>query len=360
MPDAQVVIRMDAGGRVGFGHAVRCLSLARRLRREHGVKVCFWSRSFPTLDDMFDKDGFDHTAVPDSVEEGEILKKLTATHPGAVLVIDQLHDYSAEDILQLDNRVSTVMLHNACDGAFLCDCAFFPSANVSEAILGDPRWSSSRAELLYGPAYVLINEDVLGLVQAGVEETSQRIVITTGASDPEGVLLRVLGWLNASDLQMDVLAMPGFDFVHRDELNRLKQNLRPNIRVGDFDLAGLFSSRLAVCAFGVTAYELVFAGVPVVTLGHIRQNDLAAEILEARHGCVRHLGLHTEVPGEVFLSCISTMWERDSVDRERAQQAQQNLIDGKGMDRLMDVIIGLRERSGQSGVSLNTSGGLHE
>jgi len=359
MPDGpSVVIRMDAGGRLGFGHAIRCLSLARRLRSERGGNVCFWSRSFPALERMFRKDGFEHTLVPDSTSEGDLLRNLADAHPSAVLVIDSLYDYTAKDILQLEDRVHSVMLQNPCDGAFLCDYAFFPSANVSEEVTGDPRWSSARAKLLYGPEYVLINEDVLSLVRAGIGGISDRIVITTGASDPEGVLLRALRWLNASDLRMDVLAMPGFDFSHRNELDHLQQDLRPNIQVRDFDLAELFTSRLAVCAFGVTTYELVFAGVPVITLGHIRQNDVSARTLEERYGCVRHLGLHSEVAGEAFLSCVSSMWGCDSAVRRQVLAAQRNLIDGKGMDRLMEIIVRLGTRERKSGLPLAAGGGL--
>lgn len=331
------IVRADAGGKVGFGHVVRSLSLARFIRTHHGIVSVFYSNPYPGLAGICRQNGFE-CIFNNALSEKEFLFRIADDAPGSVLFIDHLFPYDGEVVQKLRDRLKIVMFHNECEGMYECEYAVFPSAHLSEEVVLDPRWSGARAKLLYGPEYVIINESVVASVNQRTDaELHPYVAITTGASDPEGILTRTLGWINESEIDVPVRALCGFDYCHRSELESMRPKLKPSIVISEFDHKDLFSARLAISAFGVTTYELIYANIPVITIGGSQKSAVGGEILEARYGCSHHLGLFREATKDQLVSAIRLLWNsREAMASMRRNQ--RGLIDGKGLERLGEII----------------------
>jgi len=318
------IVRVDAGGSVGFGHAVRSLALARFLRAHHGIETIFYANPCEALEAMYWRDFFGYVLNNGLPEE----KFLRRTPAGSVVFIDKQFPYDGNIIQELSTERTIIMFHNECEGMFECDQAIFPSAHLSDEVASGPRWKGKR--LKHGPEYVIINESVLDWQG----ETSPHIAVTTGASDPGGMMIRILEWLNESDLEMPVKALLGFDFQHWPELENLLPKLKPSIAVKEFNYDDLLSARLALSTFGVTAYELIYANVPLITTGLGRKGNVGSETLQGRYGCNYHL---PDFTGEQLVSSVRTLWE-DEGRLARMRGCQYNLIDGKGLERLGQIV----------------------
>lgn len=332
-----LAIRADAGGKTGFGHIVRSLALARYLRDQYRIETIFYSNPYGKLGVIYKQNGFEYV-FNQGFSEVDFLRRIAQDPSSLVLFIDKLFPYGRNAIGSLRDDLKIVMFHNECAGMYECDCVVFPSAHLSNEVILDPRWSESRAQLFYGPDYVIINESVISIMdQEPNGKADPYIAVTTGASDPKGMMLRIIEWVNKSELEMPVKALYGFDFCHKPDLDVLSPELRSNIEIKKFNYSDLFSARLAIAAFGVTTYELIYANVPVITIGHIRKNAIGSKALQERYGCNYHLGLFEEVTETRLISAIWTLWNEDE-KLTTIKRNQKGLIDGKGLDRLGQII----------------------
>lgn len=339
MKRSHLAIRADAGEKNGFGHVVRSLALARHLREQCKIDSIFYSNPYQKLEAIYKRNGFEYV-FNEGFSETEFLQRIAQGSLGSVLFIDKLFPYSRATISSLRDDLKIIMFHNECAGMYECDCVVFPAAHLSDRVIIDPRWSESQAHLFYGPDYVIINDAVISMLNKKPNiKVSPYIAITTGASDPKGILIRVLEWINKSTLEMPVKALYGFDFCHKPELDALLPKLRSNIEVKKFNYDDLFSARLAVSAFGVTTYELIYANIPVITIGHIRKNAIGSRILQERYECNYHLGLFEEVTETQLVSTIRELWNGEK-KLAAIKKNQAGLIDEKGLYRLGQIISG--------------------
>jgi hypothetical protein len=82
---------------------------------------------------------------------------------------------------------------------------------------------------------------------------------------------------------------------------------------------------------------LVYANIPVITVGHIERNDLAGEWLQRRYACSHHLGLFRNVTADQLISAIQLIWN-DEAKLAEMRSMQRGLIDGRGLDRIGAII----------------------
>ncbi len=334
---SKFIIRADAGGEFGFGHIVRSLSLANSLRSHHGITAVFYSNPYTELERLYRRNRFKYI-FNNGLSEIEFLHKIGDDAPGSIVFIDKLYPYGRNAIRSLRDKLKLIMFQNECEGMYECDYAIFPSAHLSDEMIQNSLWSSARAKFLYGPDYIIINESIIAFLdkQRGANR-HPHIAITTGASDPAGILIRALEWINKSEIEVPIKALYGFDHLHKSELESMLPKLKPSIEVREFNYEDLFSCRLAISAFGVGTYELIYANIPVITIGHIERNALGGEVLQKRYGCNYHLGLFGEVTCEELISAIQLLWNNEG-EMAAIKRNQQGLIDGKGLERIGEII----------------------
>lgn len=330
----RVIIRADGGGNIGFGHITRMLSLARLLCDTYGIRCTFYSNPYTGLEKIISREGF-ACVVNEGLTEEEFLEKAAGA---AVAVVDRLYPYSAQFIRKLSGTAKVILVQNECPGMFDADVAFFPSAHLSDDIIADVRWQQGKATFLYGPDYVLLSDAVVGRLGARDDSTTAgHMAITTGASDPEGMLLRFIEWLDDADLDIPIKALVGFDFVHRAQLEKMRLRNADKISVVPFNHDDLVTARLVVAAFGVTAYEVMYAGIPLITVGHAERNAVASSRIRERYGCTVDLGLFADLKKQKFLEEVTSLWE--SEERRCAMRERQlRLLDGKGLLRLGEIV----------------------
>ena len=331
--------RVDAGQQFGFGHALRCLSLARWLRSRYGICTTFCSNPYDKFEQVMKEDGFDFI-LNQGPSECDFLHQVAQQNPDSVLLVDKLYSYDGGTIRALRDKLRIVMLHNECDGMFESDFAIFPSAHLSDAVINDPRWDESPAEFRHGPEWVLIGQQTVDFVSDRKQEKDAPppfIVLTTGASDPQGVLVQLLRWVAEAGLDAPIKALFGFDFAHHGALSKLATEQAHSFEIKAFNHKDLLSSRLAVCTFGVTAYELIYANVPVLTVGHIPKNAQGSKRLQQRYGCNIDLGLVSALTGRRFSETLTHYW--NSVDElEIIRRKQAAMIDGGAVSRIGNII----------------------
>jgi spore coat polysaccharide biosynthesis predicted glycosyltransferase SpsG len=115
---------------------------------------------------------------------------------------------------------------------------------------------------------------------------------------------------------------------------------------GADDLAVEYASAdLALCAFGVTAYELAAFGVPALYLGLTEDHVRSAGAFEAA-GMGMSLGLAAHISDEDILANVEALLHAPE-RRQEMRNAGLTTLDGRGAERIAaDLALALRgERS---------------
>jgi spore coat polysaccharide biosynthesis predicted glycosyltransferase SpsG len=339
--DRKILIRLDAGGAVGMGHARRSLALARELqRRGHVVVVC--GNRTPLFDEFLAEIDVGVFFNEAGLAEEEFLESLVAVHPGAVLFIDHLQPYRREFIEKIKSTNPVVLFHNDSEGAKAADAVIFPIAHldpVSEAAFRNV----PGLNVFSGFEYVSINEDAR---QARVDSSPRTpyLALTTGGSDPRGMMLEMIDWIVEGRWPHPVMALYGRDFIKAEKLEKRRMTLPTTVDLKLFNYPDLLGAHLVVSAFGVTPYELIFHGRPVVTVGHNPKAAKGSDRLAEATGSTVSLGLIDDLDSATFLGALDRCWSQDVIDALSDRQKGQ--MDGRGVERVAGLIEQFATRAG--------------
>jgi UDP-2,4-diacetamido-2,4,6-trideoxy-beta-L-altropyranose hydrolase len=321
---------------------MRMLSVARILRDHHQRQVAFLLsgpvvRAVPVVVTTLQAAGFAWHMSERQTQEGIVEDGVNALAPGLV-IIDKKYDFGPPWVQRLRKRCQVMIVDHLCPGAFEADVAVFPGAHLPDAFFNDPRWITAHASLLAGPEYVMISDAVLGLPEGPpirFEENTRvpKVVLTTGGTDPKGITQTLLPWLTRMPLAMEVTVLIGQAFHHSDRLAYLLSKLPASFNATPFETRYLAMADLAICAFGVTTYELLYLGVPTITVAHTEENAHAAQTLAQRHACIRNLGLIKEIHSEDIRFAVETLLS-SSEARVSLVQSGKSVIDGRGALRV--------------------------
>ncbi len=272
--------------------------------------------------------------------ELDALESLVIKLKPQVLFIDRLFEYSSEFIHRIKQHTRVLMFHNLCEGGFNSDTFILPAAHIPENVLLDPKWDRGGAKLLHGFEYILINEQISAL-KGSISHANRNavplVIITTGGSDPEGVLLKLINFLPDPELSpYHARILVGESFMHGDELDALNLDGLEHLQVMPYDTKAFLDCNFSIATFGVTTYELLYLDIPQLSVGHSLRNAAGSKMLSNKCKMIVDMGLIDKLSKEKFQAAFFKMIsESDCLARGEC------VIDGHGRQRIVDEILSL-------------------
>jgi UDP-2,4-diacetamido-2,4,6-trideoxy-beta-L-altropyranose hydrolase len=355
----RVAIRADASRHIGHGHAVRCLALADRLRRD-GADVLFvmrelegnvadWLRSKghsvsllqqPGASDrrygMPTSGGRFEIPISDAFETQEHLK---AWGRADWLIVDH---YGIDRRWETEVRSCTARLLAIDD---LADREHDVDVLVDINSEADPsRYRGlvpEKCELLLGPRYALLREQFANTrsMLRSRKERLRKLLICFGGVDAPNATRFAIGCTVAAGVEgMTVVAVVGSGNPHaQDLLKEFRSNAAIEILQGVEDMASLMSDAdLFLGSGGGLTWERMSVGLPGITIA-ISSNQIRACEMAAEAGA------------DVFLGCEGSVTEGDvaailrslSINSEKLRSmsaAASEVCDGLGAVRISNLM----------------------
>ena len=354
----KIVFRCDASSDIGLGHVIRCLAVAKELKRQNHI-------IFATIEDdtnSYIKDSNFKSFLKEDETEEAFLGRINSILKPDIIVIDKKYPYSAECLKDLkQNKTKIVMLDNICEGLSASDEIIFPNAHLDKNLLKKYLSQEQIARVKTGPEYVILRDEILALKNLSFKKkalpkkyytlytiknkvihdlhTPPNIVVTTGGTDPEGVLIRLIPWLKEMDLKANILILVGQGFKFQKGLEHLTGNLPDNFHVMPYSLQELIKGDIAICTFGVSIYEMIYLQIPTICISHSTENAYGARILKERYGVIEDMGYVKDVDSKGLYMTITRLLT-DRVYYMDMVARCGNLIDEKGAKRLGQIIVG--------------------
>ncbi|TFB09344.1 hypothetical protein E3V08_00440 [Candidatus Atribacteria bacterium MT.SAG.1] len=335
----KIIFRCDASPDIGLGHLIRCLSVAKELQKQNQIIFA------TTKDDMISyikEVGFKIIFKEKGETEEKYLKRLNhIVHPD-IVVIDKKYPYSIESLSDFkQNNIRVIIIDNVCEGLLECDEIIFPNAHLDKNVLKKYLSAERINQVKTGPEYVILRDEILALKEKinNNLHNPQNIVVTTGGTDPEGVLLKLIPWLKEMKLKANILILIGQAFKYKNELEKIIINLPDNFQVLPYSLEEFLKADIVICTFGVSIYEMIYLQIPTICISHSRENAKGAKILKERYGTIENLGFVKNLTPQNLHISIKKLLENGTYYQKIIQKCN-DLLDGKGAKRISNVIIG--------------------
>ncbi|MFM9879524.1 MAG: UDP-2,4-diacetamido-2,4,6-trideoxy-beta-L-altropyranose hydrolase [Burkholderiaceae bacterium] len=299
-----MAVRVDASHRIGIGHVVRCLTLAKALR-QRGGEVQFICRAHTGHQAaLLQADGFEVALLPappkppditsenysewlgvsdqqDADETRQVLAKLFA-EPLDWLVVDHYAlDQAWERALRpCAQRIFVIddLPQRVHDSDLLLDQGAFAGDAAAHAV------RAPSAKLLLGPRYALLHPAYAQRRKVGREPTLAvaKVLLFFGGTDPAnltGAALQALSAPGLTHLKVDVVAGP--NNPHREQL-AAQVAARPGTALHSPrpHLADLMAQAdLAVGGGGITTWERMCLGLPALVVSLAENQRPTCEML---------------------------------------------------------------------------------
>ncbi|UPT74524.1 MAG: GNAT family N-acetyltransferase [Elusimicrobiota bacterium] len=305
----ELVVRADAGPRIGSGHLLRGLALALAWKKLGGKAAVAGERT-AAHDERLAALGIEgRPASADSPAPGGWLAVdgydfdpayLDAAKSRAKLLVVDDHGHRP--------RLSPDVVLNPNAG-----CEDFPYAPSDALVLAGPRWALLRPEFAAEPV-------------RRARGKKPKVLVTLGGADADNVTEAVLTSLAPMKGEIDVVCVVGPDNPHGERLKTLASDLRRGVS----DLRALMlDCDAAVVAGGVTSLECAAAALPAVVIAVADNQKRQAKGLAAAGAAVE---ASASDAADALRSVLAT---------SRMGAAGRALVDGKGAERAAGVLAAL-------------------
>jgi len=168
-----------------------------------------------------------------------------------------------------------------------------------------------------------------------------KILITTGVSDPKGVSLVLLKWMkNVDTKNFDIVILVGKTFIHKEKLEKIKSHLPSSFKFYPFSYNYITDTDIAICTFGITTYELIYLGIPTISIGHAPINAIGSDILDKNYNVIMDLGFIDDLTEYKFLSSLNKLLDNEEIKKTLIEKCS-GFIDGDGAKRVAYLLYNL-------------------
>ena len=229
------------------------------------------------------------------------------------------------------------MFHNDCEGIIKSDLAIMPIGHLSEKKI--EKYSKFlKSNFFYGFDYTIINEEILNYEKDLSSKNEEYLSVTMGGSDPFNILPKIIKLLKKINFKYPIKLLVGdLDGFDREKMEKLIGSKHINFSLHKFNYKILFNSHLIISAFGVTTYECIFKNIPIISVPYNSKSLENSLFLAKNTKTIEVLPSLEEKNFANLENKINILW--DGKARNKMISHQKNKIDGKGLNRVSELIL---------------------
>ena len=335
-----IYLRADCAGEHGFGHGVRCRTLALALHAADPTVPLVFVTTTPALLQLVGADGTAWSTLCHLSESSAIDAVRQAAQLGDVLIVDQAQVQGVPPwVSAVRQCLRLVWIDTPGIGSDAGDLLVLPGAHYDSEQVSrlDALWGE---RLLVGAEYVLLRPDMLW--PCAYHKRQPWLVVTTGGSDPLRVLPLLVEMMQS--LRMRLQDVQRVFLMGAGAQPWLVAPLSAHDWVTGFDLRYLAQASVCVALWGTTVYEALALGTPTLTVARTASEaEDAARLEAATDGAVQSLGRLADMMRETLCDRLVALWH-DTRERQRRHYASAGLLDGKGPARVAEAVLALAAR----------------
>ena len=336
-----LVIRADADPTIGIGHVGRTLALSAAWRQGGGtVRYVTTAPLSAGARSWIASAGIEFEVIEAERYSDEDARQTAARATGATVVMDVFGTPRAyRTALRSQVERLVIIDDTGGPGPWSADVIVNQNHGASAALY--PQHDEGSA-LLLGPRFALLRPEFARrrALRHRAEGRVHRIAVSLGGTDPKdaaSLVLSAFAALPESGWRAILVAGAGNPRAAALKARTAALGRPVHVIRSPSSMARLLAwADLAILAGGVTVWEALSLGVPVIGIAVADNQVPAAEAL-SRDGLWHFLGQVEEIGAAQVSDAIERL-RADSGERRRLSAAGQALVDGRGAERVADVL----------------------
>ena len=327
----KILFRVDAGGTVGLGHFYRSVNLAQQLKqRGHDVYFSHLNSSFwnETTEKEFEFKCFTLDHQNSELQTLEIISQNNIE----IYYVDGFIDFNKNFINQLKGKVKIIFYQNICESRKYADIFILPSIHQGSDFF---QVFNSQTKVFSGLKYFIFNPVLYNMDhKKNIIPEVSNVGIAAGGSDPKNSLIILYDHIAQLDYKnIEFTFYYGQDYLYKQSIPKEHPN---NIHFKLFDHSEIIKNEILITAFGVSTYEFLYLGIPILSFGHQESNAFASTQLALKTNSLISLGEISKLSKQKLDDALKTILDY-SVRKEITKKAQQ-ILDLKGTERVIEII----------------------
>lgn len=346
MSPGVLAIRADANAHIGLGHMMRCFALAEGWRAQGGKAAVFSGGEVPEqVAGRLERAGIGFRLLSRPDDGAEMAA--AATELGADWIVADGPFADADYVAALRGSAPVLLIDDAAAMApFPVDLLL--NQNVQARAESYAAWSG--AKVLAGPRYALIRADLRdGVRDRVIWEAPKRILVLVGGADPKGYLAmlteaarRAFQAAGIGAGRVDAVIGPANPWRPAGAASR-DVTYHPAVR----DLGPMIAAAdVALSSAGSTVWELALHATPMMLGASVPVEEPVGAGMEAA-GAARYLGRLEDCVQEAVTARLAELL-LDSGERRKLSRTASALVDGRGVERVMEAMLEIGGRSGRA------------
>jgi UDP-2,4-diacetamido-2,4,6-trideoxy-beta-L-altropyranose hydrolase len=292
-----VFIRADANRRIGYGHLARCFILAEELIKYHTQIVFLFRQTDTFFKKETEKKGFRYVNM--ACDEPDVI--LDKMAPFRNTRITLIFDTDIKTYFQIESQ--HIFINQGIKLVFFTFWDQFRYdahliINQNPISLSHRYDTAGYTKNLLGPEYMIFRDEIIALSQLKKKkyhDTAFTYFISFGGSDQPNRTVKTLKAIQLSGLRLNIKKIHvviGNLYPHEKELVTILPDLSFPCQVHkqtDKMAEIMGDSDLAICAGGLTLWELALFNIPTAIISYSRRENMTAGYLH-RTGLGYHLG----------------------------------------------------------------------
>ncbi|RTQ94283.1 UDP-2,4-diacetamido-2,4,6-trideoxy-beta-L-altropyranose hydrolase [Lysinibacillus telephonicus] len=324
----KIIIRTDASTQIGSGHVMRCLTIAKNLKKQ-GYQVIFWMEPLQgNLISYVKAQGFEHILgaenadlyIVDHYDIDQEWERIHRKYTKKIMVIDDLANRNHDCDLLLDQNV------------------------VPEFKKRYETLIPQYCKTLLGPKYLILRDEFLEARQLIDRRNGnvEHILIFMGGTDPTHETMKVLNALpeiSHNFKHIDVVVGKGN--LQKNKIERICKERGYHYHCQINYIASLIQQAdFSIGAGGSTTWERCYLGLPSSST-IVAENQYEATKYAAELGAVLNLGWHNQVTIETYKDLLNTLNAKQqqlSKISEMGLSLTNNEVPNPWIDEIMELL----------------------
>jgi UDP-2,4-diacetamido-2,4,6-trideoxy-beta-L-altropyranose hydrolase len=345
----EIVFRLDAGTKSGYGHLSRCLSLADELFNYFLISLIIKSDDeSKVLDFIRDKSKFSSYKKilfldkNIKVQEDLLYLNKTLKSNNGFLILDH---YSVDEPYQLflkQNGVKWLQFDSHAKQKFYGDFVLHASPGATETLY-KPLVSNQNSILLLGTKYAIVSKSFQEKrLSIKSREKIKNIIICFGGGNDGGATSKCLDLLNEKITKFHQIYVITTD--KNPELCKLEKNVNENDHLHLIVNCNHVYDYMAKCDVaiitpGTLSYEAACLGLPMLLITIAENQNMNAKAW-AEVGAAINLGSYKSLTKKNLNSKLSLLINNPDILNAMSVNSL-NSVDGNGASRVRDYILSI-------------------
>lgn len=334
------LIRVDSNGLIGTGHLMRCLAIAKELALKCDVVFVLADHSGIEL---IKKAGFSYRCLGSRWDnmEGELVEitKVIQEEKADIFFVDS-YQVTERYLRSIKRNVRIAYMDDLHEFVYPCDIVINYNVYAQDCDY-KKMYEGTGARLLLGCRYAPLRKEFSEVPEKEIKDKVSNILVLTGGTDIYHFALNYAQKIamceewNQTAFHI-VCGKYNHDVGQLHQLEKENGHIHVYEGISDMDKY-MCRADIAISAGGTTLYELAACGVPTIaySLADNQCENIAAFV---QKGYLLSVGdIRTVFPKKELLEEMEYL--KDPIARSRLSVKMQQLVDGKGCQRLAEEFL---------------------